>query len=138
MILLLLAPCVAMAQTSVSFTLIIAIITSFKFSTLDLQFHDTYYVLDSFDAIKLLTFIFGFGRYFYLLTDIMTERYAILTLLISIVNAIAGLFVLIGAYFSIETIVTFRKMHPGIDFSAHFFTTRYFCRTIDCADNCRD
>ena len=107
-------------------TLIIAIITGFKFSTLDLQFHDTYYVFESFDAIILLTSIFGFGRYFYLVIDIMTERYAILTLLVSIINPIAGLFVSIGAYFSIETIVTFRKMYPGIDFSAHFLLPGIF------------
>lgn len=107
-------------------TFIIAIITGFKFGTLDLQFHDTYYVLDSVDAIMLLIYIFAVGRYAYLLTDIMTERYPILTLLVSIMNAIVALFVLIAAYFSIETIVTFRKMYPGNDFSSQLLLPGIF------------
>ena len=97
--------------------LIVGIVTSFRFNTLDIQLHDTYYVVESFDAIKLLTFALVFGRYFYLLIDIMTGRYPILTLLISIINPIVGLFVLIGTYLSIETILTSRKMYSGADFS---------------------
>lgn len=107
-------------------TLIIGTITGFKFSSLDIQLHDTYYVLQSFDAIKLLTLIFGVGRYFYLLTGIMAERYAILALVISIINAIAALFVMIGTYLSIETIVTFTRMYPGIDLSGHFLLPAIF------------
>lgn len=101
-------------------TLMIAIVTSFKFGSVDVQLHDTYYVVESFEAIKLLTLIAGIGRYFYLLIDIMTERYPILTLLVSIINPIAGLFVIMGTYLSIETIVTSGKMYPGIDFSVYF------------------
>ena len=107
-------------------TLIIGIVTGFEFGSIDVQLHDTYYVFGSFDAIKLMTLITGIGRYCYLLIDIITERYTILALLISIINPIVGLFVLIATYFSIETIVTSRQLYPGIDLSVHFLLPGVF------------
>jgi|GEM_PF-4597006 hypothetical protein len=107
-------------------TLIIGTVTSFKFSKLDIQVHDTYYVFEPIDAIKLLTIIFGLVRYSYLLTDIITDRYKILALFISIINAIVGLFALMGAYLSIEAIMSFKKMYPDNDFSGHFLLTGIF------------
>lgn len=101
-------------------TLLVGLVTGFKFGTLDIQLHDTYYVLESSMAIKLLTLTFGFGRYFYLMTDIIAERHMILALIICIINALAGLFIVIGAYFSIEVIGTSRKLYPDMDLSAHF------------------
>jgi hypothetical protein len=86
-------------------TLIIGTVTSFKFSKLDIQVHDTYYVFEPIDSIKLLTIIFGVGRYSYLLTDIITDKYKILALFISIINAIVALFTLMGTYLCIETIM---------------------------------
>lgn len=101
-------------------TVLVALVTGFKFGTLDIQLHDTYYVVESADAIKLLTSIFGFGRYFYLLVDIIAERYLILALIICIINVLVALFVVIGAYLSIEAIGTSRRLYPDMDSSAHF------------------
>ena len=101
-------------------TLIIGTVTSFKFSRLDIQVYDTYYVFESIDGIKLLTIIFGLGRYSYLLIDIITDKYKILALIISILNAITGLFIVIMTYLSIETILTSNKNYPDIDFPGHF------------------
>ncbi|MFM7852825.1 MAG: hypothetical protein ACKO96_13145, partial [Flammeovirgaceae bacterium] len=39
---------------------------------------------------------------------------------ISMVNVIVGLFVVMATYLSIETIVVYRKMHQGTNFSAYF------------------
>jgi hypothetical protein len=101
-------------------TLIIGAVTSFKFSKLDIQLHDTYYVFESIDGIKYLTLIFGLSRYIYLLTDIMTDKYKILALIISIINVITGLFVIIATYRCVETILTFKKTSPDVDFSGNF------------------
>lgn len=107
-------------------TLIIGTITSFKFSRLDIQVYDSYYVFESIHGIILLTLTFGFGRYFYLLTDLISDRYKIFALLISIINAIVGLFIIMWTYMSIETIMTFKKMYPDTDFSGHFLLSSIF------------
>jgi heme/copper-type cytochrome/quinol oxidase subunit 1 len=107
-------------------TLIIGTVTGFTFSKLDIQLHDTYYVVKAIDAIKALTLIFFLTRGLYLLTDIMTDRYKVLALLISIINAIAGLFVVIAAYMSTEAIFTTRKMYSYAGSSAHFLLPAIF------------
>jgi hypothetical protein len=106
--------------------LIVGTVTSFKFSTVDMQLHDTYYVLTSKDAIVLLILIFVMGRYLYLLTDLLSERYKILALFFSIINAIAGLFVIMLTYLSVESVITSKKMSPDIDFSGHFLIPGIF------------
>lgn len=101
-------------------TLIIGIATGFRFHTLDIQLHDTYYVFGSFDCIKMLTVLLFVGRGLYLLTDILTNQYLLLALIIVIVNAIAALFILIGTYLSIQAILTLRTMAPHVDLSGYF------------------
>jgi hypothetical protein len=103
--------------------LIIGVITGFKFGELDIQMHDTYYVFSSFNGVKSLTLFLGTGRYFYLLLDIITEKYKIITLFLSIINAIVALFTLIVAYLSIETIPMYTGTYPDINFSGHLFVT---------------
>jgi hypothetical protein len=103
--------------------LIIGIITGFKFGELDIQMHDTYYVFSSFNGIKSLTLFLGTGRYFYLLLDIITEKYKIITLFLSIINAIVALFTLMVAYLSIETLPMYTGTYPDIHFSGHLFVT---------------
>lgn len=101
-------------------TLIIGVTTGFQFSKLDIQLYDTYYVFESFYGIILLTLVFGTGWNFYLLTDLITDRYKILALMLSIINIIAGLFVLIGAYFSIKAVMALQKINSGTDLSGYF------------------
>lgn len=107
-------------------TIIIGAITGFKFSTLDVHVYDTYYVFDSIYGVVLLTLIFGTGRYFYLLMDLLSDRYKIFALLFSILNAIAGFFIFVWAYASIVTILTFKKMYPDNNFSGHFLFVSIF------------
>jgi heme/copper-type cytochrome/quinol oxidase subunit 1 len=100
-------------------TFIIGLATGFRFDTLDIQLHDTYYVFGSFDCIKMLTVILIIGRGLYRLTDILADRYLILALILVIVNAIAGLFVIIGTYLGVEAIITMRTTNPHVDLSAY-------------------
>lgn len=100
--------------------------TSFKFSDLDIQLHDTYYVLTPKDAILNLTWILGLARYFYLLTNLLADRYKILALPFLIINAIAGLFVIILTYLSIEELMTIKKLYPDTDVSGHFLLPSIF------------
>lgn len=101
-------------------TFIIGVATGFRFNTVEIQLHDTYYVFRSFDCIKMLTVILILGRGLYRLTDMLTDRYLILALILLIVNAIAGLFILIGAYLGIDAIMTMRTSNPHVDLSAYF------------------
>jgi hypothetical protein len=105
---------------------IVGIATGFKFSKLDIQLYDTYYVLTSKDVILNLTWILGLARYFYLLTDLLADRYKILALLFSIINAIAVLFTILWTYFSIEEAMTFRRLYPDTDISGRFLLPGIF------------
>jgi hypothetical protein len=106
--------------------LIIGALTSFKFSTLDIQLYDTYYVMTSKNAIVNLTLIFILGRYLYLLTDLLCERYKILAVIFSIINAIAGLLIVMITYISIESMITLKKSYPDTDFSGHLLLSGIF------------
>lgn len=101
-------------------TLIVGIATGFGFNTLDIKLHDTYFVVRSAHAVKLLTLIFVLGRFVCWMTNRITERYVVLAILFSIVNAIVGLFVIILTYFSIGGIAAFRQSYPGTDMSGNF------------------
>jgi hypothetical protein len=55
--------------------------------------------------------------------DIITEKYKIFALIFSIINAIVGLFTLIVACLSIETIPMYAGSYPDINFSGHLLVT---------------
>lgn len=55
-------------------TLIIGIITRFKFNRLDIQIYDTYYVIESIHGIILLTLVLGLGRYIFLFINRLIQK----------------------------------------------------------------
>jgi hypothetical protein len=114
--------------------IVIGIVTGFKFNELDIQLHDTYFVLQSRDAIVLLTLAFGFGRYFYLLADLISSRFKILALIMSIINAIVGLFVIIITYLSAEGFITFQQTYRGTC-PGHLIFTIALTGLLFCSDN---
>ena len=76
-------------------TLMIGIATDFSFKTLDIQLHDTYYVFNSFGAVKWLTIIFIIGRNFHLLIEMLISKRVLFAFLVSLINPVGGLFVLL-------------------------------------------
>lgn len=97
--------------------LVVGIISEFRFGALDIRMHDTYFVIHSIRAIFYLTAILGTIRNLYFLVDLLTSRYKIMALLISIINPIVALFTIIILYFDIQGITVSQEIHPETNLS---------------------
>lgn len=103
--------------------MMIGLFTRFQFHPLVFEELDTYYVLEAQWGILLLTILLVIGRYVYLIVDLLTNRYKILAVFVSIVNPAVGLFVAMFLYFSVSSILKFERMFRGYkdaDFSGHY------------------
>lgn len=92
---------------------LIGLMTNFKFKDFEFQFHDTYYVFDSLTALQFLTASMYIVRGFYLLFDLMTDRYRIFAFIIAFVNPIAILLMTILAFFVIQNIFVNDAKHDS-------------------------
>jgi hypothetical protein len=99
-------------------TLTLVLLTGFQFYSLDFQVYNTYYVVESTQAIQWLIFVMGMGRYVYQLISIMVERYRMIALLIAIVNPIGALFVSVIIFLGLKPILAFNR-EPN--FAGHYF-----------------
>src|SRR5690349_14677115 len=79
-------------------TLVIGLMTDFKFGDLEIQLYDTYYVFDAVRALLFLTIMFWTIKNLYMLVDLMTGRYVVMALIVSIVSPLIGLFMIILFY----------------------------------------
>lgn len=95
--------------------LAVGLMTDFQFDKLEIQQHDTYYVLDSLIAIFFIAVILGTIRCSLLIVDLITDRYKILAILISIVNPVIGLFIIFLIYFSVQRLIFFKTTYPDIN-----------------------
>jgi hypothetical protein len=78
--------------------LIIGLMTDFKFNDRDVQIFDTYYVVNPLRIFIFLTLILWTTKNFYMLVNLMTGRYRVIALIVSIVNPLVGLFAFILFY----------------------------------------
>ena len=78
--------------------LIIGLATNFKFQDLEIQLYDTYYVFEPVRAFIFLTIMLWTIKNLYMLVDLMTGRYAVIALIVSIVSPLIGLFIIILFY----------------------------------------
>lgn len=112
--------------------IMIGLLTRFQFHPLVFQNLDTYYVIGARQGIILLIVLLFIGRYAYLIVDLLTNRYKILAVIVSIINPIAGLFVGILLYFSMSSMLKFERMfrkYQEADFSGHYLL---LCILIAC------
>lgn len=112
--------------------LVFGVATKFGFGPLNVQWHGTIYVLDSLDGIKFLTIFFVIGRSFFLLINLITENYRVLALILSIINGIAGLFVVILFYINMEATFNMRQTQPAMDLSGNILLSVLLLGVLTC------
>ena len=98
--------------------LIIGLMTNFKFTDVEVQMHDIYLVINPIKSFIFLTFILWTIRNFYLLVDLMTDKYKIIAVFVAIINPLIGLFIIVLIYFNIKLVTTFKQMYPDNNFTA--------------------
>lgn len=96
---------------------IIGVMTDFTFRNMDMQMHDTYFVIDPVNGSIFLTFTLWTIKNLYLLVDLMTDRYKIIGVFVSIINPLIALLILIMTYWTIQSFLTLRETYPAIGFS---------------------
>lgn len=94
----------------------ISLATDFTFRDLEIQKHDTYFVISAFNAIIFLTLILWSLKNLYLLVDLITDRYQILAILVAIINALIALFMFVLIYLMTHSLMVFRQTHPDRNF----------------------
>lgn len=97
---------------------IIGSLTDFKFKDLQIQIHDTYFDVDPIHAIYIMTLTLWTIKNFYLLVEVMTHKYRIIAVFVSIINPLIGLFMLMLIYISVQGLITSRQMYPEGQFTA--------------------
>jgi hypothetical protein len=84
----------------------VGLMTNFKFNDLEVQMHDSYFVISPTKAVMSSTLTMWTIKNFYLLVDIIAEKYKVLAVVVAIINPIAGLFMIILIYFNLNQITT--------------------------------
>lgn len=81
--------------------LAIGLMTSFKYNDVEIQMHDSYFIIDAIRACIYLTAIVFTLRNLYFVVDVMSDRYRILAVFVAIINPLVALFIVIFIYFNI-------------------------------------
>ena len=81
--------------------LAIGLMTSFKYNDVEIQMHDSYFIIDAIRACIYLTAIVFTLRNLYFVIDVMSDRYRILAVFVAIINPLVALFIVIFIYFNI-------------------------------------
>ena len=81
--------------------LAIGLMTSFKYNDVEIQMHDSYFIIDAIRACIYLTAIVFTLRNLYFVIDVMSDRYRILAVFVAIINPLVALFIVILIYFNI-------------------------------------
>ena len=91
--------------------------TKFKFQYIDVQLHDTYYVIPSWLGIVIVLIIFGLLRGLAKIADRLSDRSRLLAIVIIIINGLLGL-VLVGLIsFAMLTLLQVREWYPELNIS---------------------
>jgi hypothetical protein len=91
--------------------------TTFTFRNIDIQLHDTYYVVPSWLAIVILLTFLGLLRSLTNLADRLSDQSRLLAILISIVNGLLGLFLIVLIFIAILNLIDIKEWYPDLDIS---------------------
>lgn len=94
--------------------LIVGILTDFQYR----KFEDDYFISRPFEAVLYLTLLFLSIKNLYLFIDIVTKKYDVLAVFISIINPLIGLFVIIFMYMKIQSLMVFNGSYADHDLAA--------------------
>lgn len=91
----------------------VGLMTDFRFSPIQIQLYDTYYEFEASQAIQYAVAACFMIRGSYLAADLLTTRYRILALFVSIINPILALILIIITFSGVQSFVTLREAYPG-------------------------
>jgi hypothetical protein len=91
--------------------------TTFKFHYIDIQLHDTYYVVPSWLGIVIVLIILGLLRGVTKLVDRLSDRSRPLAIAISIINALVGIVLIVLICLVTVNLIQVREWYPDLDIS---------------------
>jgi heme/copper-type cytochrome/quinol oxidase subunit 1 len=96
--------------------------SDFRFSTVDIQLHDTYYVLPAYFAVLFIFIFLGLLRGLVYLTEILTERSRVFAWIVIVLNGSLSLFWIFLIYNSTITYLDLRQWYPELPASNYLAT----------------
>ena len=93
--------------------------TTFKFRDIDIQLHDTYYVVPSWLGIVIVLTILGPLRGLTKLADRLSDRSRLLAILIIIINGLLGLVLIVLICIAILNLIQVKEWYPDLDISSY-------------------
>jgi membrane protease YdiL (CAAX protease family) len=91
--------------------------TTFKFGDINIQLHDTYYVVPSWLGLVIVLTILGLSRGLTKLADISSDRSRPLAILISIISGLLGLILIVLICVAILNLIQVKEWYPDLDIS---------------------
>ncbi|MES1226018.1 MAG: hypothetical protein ABUT20_61640 [Bacteroidota bacterium] len=95
--------------------ILIGQMTEFEFRNIDIQLHDTYYIIPSWIALLVVLTILGVLRGLTQIINRLSDRNRSMAILVSIVNGIVGLVLIILVCAAILNLIQIREWYPGLD-----------------------
>lgn len=99
--------------------IVIGQMTAFTFGTVDIQLHDTYYVVPSWLGVLVILTILGTLRGLTKLADRLSDRSRLLAIVISILNGLLGLGLIILISVAILNLIQIKEWYPDLDISTY-------------------
>ncbi len=103
--------------------IIIGLMTNFRFNELQIQNHDTYYLIGSFKSIIFTTLFLWTIKNLYYLIDVLLNKYKVFAILIAILTPIAILLGVLFIYLNIQELLVFKEMYPDLNFLERIIPT---------------
>lgn len=91
--------------------------TAFKFQDIDIQLHDTYYVVPSWAGIVIVLTVLGLLRGLTNLMDRLSNRSRLLAILISIINGLFGLVLIVLICLATLNLIQVKEWYPDLEIS---------------------
>jgi len=91
--------------------------TAFNFGDIDIQLHDTYYVVPSWLGVLVLLTFLGLLRGLTKLADRLSDRSRLLAILVTVINGLLGLFLIGLTCMAIFNLIQVKQLYPDLDIS---------------------
>ncbi|HEU5145066.1 MAG TPA: hypothetical protein VFT90_00055 [Chryseosolibacter sp.] len=98
----------------ISMVLLAAIMTDFTFRDLEFQSHDVYFAIQPYHFVVYGAATLYTIKNLFLLVELITERYRIVALLISIINPLIAVFLIFILYLGVRSFLVFGDNYPEI------------------------
>lgn len=99
--------------------LVVGQMTSFEFGNIDIQLHDTYYVIPPLIGVLFILTIFGLLRALVKITDTLSDKSKSIAIVVTVINGLFGLTIIILIYMSIVSVLQIKEWYPDLDISKY-------------------